>query len=509
MATPDQERLDWIAAEVRREQARRRLINFCQYIDPNYQASAAHRTLAEALEKVERGEINRLILNWPRRHGKSRLVSQMFPCFALGRNPQLRFVQTGYAESLTVEHSRKARDILASNRFNEVFPDVHHNPATAGQQMIATARQTAHEWGTTKGGTYYAVGVGGGLSGRGFHIGLIDDPLKDRPEANSKVKRDRVWDWYRSAFYPAQDSDEIRHNAAIIICMTRWHVDDLTARVRTVVEDMEDKLENWTVISMPACSDDQGNACDFTNETAKALWPERYPLRKLKRIREVVGSQEFSAQFQQSPRAEDGAALDSGKLQMINADQVPDLLMQCRMWDLAFTDTKSSDFVAGMRMGVDADGDVYLLHLKRFKGRWLQAEKGICAQAETDGLEVVQGIECNGTQSGYYDIIKEQVPTRTILPLIPKGNKEMRASAWGTRLQDKKIYCVRGDWNQTLFDEMDFFPNSEHDDIVDSVSHGWEYLKMGANMAQIVDHAPEGYERYDHGKFNRLAMPRL
>ena len=506
---PTDQQLEWLAKEAVRERARRKLIRFCEYIDPNYVASSSHIALASALERIESGEISRLIVNFPRRHGKSRLVSQMLPCWAMGRNPYLKIVQTGYAESLTVDHSRKARDILASNRFNEVFPDVHHNPATEGQRTIATARQTAHEWGTTQGGNYYAVGVGGGLSGRGFSIGIIDDPLKDRFEAASKLKRDRVWDWYRSAFYPAQDSDHIRQRAAIIICMTRWDVDDLTYRVQQITEDLEDKLENWTVLSMPAVTDSAGNGCDFTNPTAKALWPERYPLRILKRIREVIGQREFSAQFQQSPRPQDGNTLDSSKLIMINEDQLPVLEMQCRMWDLAFTDTKGSDFVSGMRMGIDADGDVYLIHLKRFKGRWLASERGICAQADTDGIECAVGIECNGTQTGYFDILKEMLPTRTVLPVLPEGNKEMRASMWGSRLQDKKIYCVRGDWNQSLFDEMDYFPNAEHDDIVDSVSHGWKHLKSSGNFAETVDQSPEGYIRYQHAKYNRHGAPAL
>ena len=477
--------LDW----AKKELARKNIIEFARYINPNYQASAAHIKLAAALEKVERGECNRLIVNFPRRHGKSLLVSQIFPCWLFGRNPRLKIAQCGYAESLTTLHSRQARDLLIGRKYHELFPHIQHRPNSEGQRHILAPMQTAHEWGTQQGGSYYAVGVGGGLAGRGYSIGIIDDPLRGRAEASSKLQRDRVWDWFRGVFYPAQDSDKIRKNAAIIIVMTRWHQDDLAARVQQIDED--EKSEHWDVLSLPAI-----------NEKGEALWPERWSIEKLNQIKHVIGSQEFSAQYQQTPKAMEGTALDSTKLKMINAEDLPEMVATVRRWDLAFSDKDGADFTAGVKMGRSADGRYFILHVKRIKGRWTQASPMIVAIADSDGADCACLIEANGTQLGYADEMKQRIPNRIVEPDKPEGNKEMRAAMWGTRLADGIIYCVRADWNQELFDEMDVFPNGTHDDMVDGVSGAWKRLNETGATATIVDHRPQ-HERIESMKYDR------
>lgn len=471
--------------EARKELARRHLIDFACYVNPYYQAAAPHRALAAVLEKVECGEITRLIVNFPRRHGKSLLVSQMFPVWAFGRNPRLRIVQSGYAENLTVVHSRKARDLLAGTKFNELFPNVHHQPGTPGQEHIATPSQTAHEWGTTQGGNYYAVGVGGGLAGRGFHIGIIDDPIRGREDANSMLKRDKVHDWYRSVFYPAQDSDEIKQNAAVIIVMTRWHIDDLANRVQQTIDDIGDK-EPWTVLTMPAI-----------NERGEALWPERWTIEKLNRIKSVIGGREFSAQYQQSPRPDDGNVLDSRKLIMVDANEVPKRFEKIvRHWDLAFSEGLKADYVCGVKMGMTADNKRYILHMKRIHGRWTMSAPVIRQMAAEDGALCICSIEGNGTQLGYYQEMSEdpRMAARTVQLYQPEGSKEMRASAWGSRLDDNNLearegvlYCVRGEWNQELFDEMDYFPNAINDDCVDGVSGAWVMVSSSGSQIKKVE----------------------
>lgn len=470
--------------EAFKELARRKLIWFAKYVNPQYKPSQCHEVLAEALEKVLSGEVTRLKVNFPRRHGKSELVSKLMPAFGFGQDPRLRFVQSGYAENLTVTHSRKARDIVGSPRFHDLFPKVAQRAAGDGQGRLFLPVQTAHEWGTTKGGNYYAVGVGGGLAGRGYHVGILDDVIKGRKEAASKLNRDNTHDWYRSVFYPAQDSDEVRKEAAIIICMTRWDVDDLSARVE-LDEGPDGEKEQWLVLNLPAVSSPDGKPCDFDVEGAKALWPERWPLEKLRRIRAVIGGREFSAQYQQQPRDDEGAVLDSRKLVMIASDRVPKCVRETRHWDLAFSENKGSDYAAGPRMGLMEDGRRVIKHIKRVKGRWPAVKAEIKRLAGEDGQSVVVSIECNGTQLGYYQDVADdpEMANYMVVMYKPEGSKEMRASMWGSRLDDQTVLCVEGEWNRAFFDEMDFFPGGAHDDQVDGVSGGW--FQLGQNHGAL------------------------
>ena len=211
---------------LRRYEAQDNLLAFAQYTKRDYEVAPHLEKLANALERVERGECKRLIVVMPPRHGKSELCSIRFPCWYLGRNPTMRVVQTGYAESIALVHSRQARDVFASQEMQLLFPGVHHRPERAGQQAIEIIRQAAHEWGTRQGGSYYAVGVGGGLTGRGMDLGIIDDPIKDEEEAQSEVQREKVWDWYRTVF-----RTRLQPDGAIIVVMTRWHQDDLVGKL--------------------------------------------------------------------------------------------------------------------------------------------------------------------------------------------------------------------------------------------------------------------------------------
>jgi predicted phage terminase large subunit-like protein len=148
------------------------------------------------------------------------------------------------------------------------------------------------------------------------------------------------------------------------------------------------------------------------------------------------------------------------------------MALKVRRWDLAFSDKQGADFVSGALVGIDEAGRIYILHIKRLKGKWPQTKPVIIQTALDDGPDVGVAIEANGTQLGYYDDIRQdrRMAGRLVVPDKPEGSKEMRASIWGSRLEDGIIYVVRGEWNQALWDEMDAFPNGEHDDQVDAIS---------------------------------------
>ena len=239
-----------------RRKARSRLIPFCHYTMPTYQDADHLVELADALEAIERGDLKRLIVIVPPRHGKSELITIRFPCWYLGRHPTDYIVQAGYAESISLTHSRKARDVFISPALARLFPDIRYRPETPGQEMIIPERQAAHEWGTKQGGSYYAVGIGGGLTGRGFNVGIIDDPVKDAEEAESATYRERVWDWYTMVFRTRAEPD-----AAIIVVMTRWHQVDLVGRLLKQAGESPE-ADQWKILHFRAIRE-EGEQYEF------------------------------------------------------------------------------------------------------------------------------------------------------------------------------------------------------------------------------------------------------
>jgi hypothetical protein len=257
----------------RRELARERLLEFTTYTYPRYQPAYHHRLICEKLEAVERGELRRLMIFMPPRHGKSELASRRFPPFVLGRNPDKEIISASYGASLAVDFGREVRNIVASEEFAALFPRVRLAPDSGAKDR----------WHTNGRGGYVAAGVGTAITGRGADILNIDDPVKDRAEAESETTREGVWAWYRSTAYT-----RLMKDASIVVTMTRWHEDDLAGRL---LEQAEADGDKWDVLCLPAF-----------NPEGRALWPERYDEAALNQIRNVLEHREWGALYDQNPR---------------------------------------------------------------------------------------------------------------------------------------------------------------------------------------------------------------
>jgi|TARA_R100000544_G_scaffold34719_3_gene21624 predicted phage terminase large subunit-like protein len=261
--------------------ARASLIKFTEYTFPQYQSAVHHRLIAEKLEAVERGKIDRLMIFMPPRHGKSELASKRFPAWALGKNPKRQIIAASYNSELASDFGRNVRNIIRERKFSNVFAEVE----------LAPDSQAANRWNTNKGGTYVAAGVGTAVTGRGADILLIDDPMKDREEAESETIRDKVWNWYTSTAYT-----RLMPGGAVILIQTRWHEDDLAGRLLEAETHGGDK---WDKLILPAI-----------NDNGDALWPERYPLPALERIRNAIsmtGVRDWESLYQQNPTPAEGS----------------------------------------------------------------------------------------------------------------------------------------------------------------------------------------------------------
>ena len=448
-----------------RRQARRNLIPFAKYTFPEYQDADHIVALAEMLEAVERGELKRLIVLMPPRHGKSELVSLRFPCWYLVRHPEDYIVQAGYAESIALTHSRQARDIFISMGMTRLFPNIHHRPETPGQEMVRPERQAAHEWGTKQGGSYYAVGIGGGLTGRGFDVGIIDDPVKDEEEAASQTIRDKVWDWYQKVFRTRAEP-----NAAIIIVMTRWSPDDLVGRLLKQMKD-DSKADQWEILHFPAIKDNQ------------ALWPERYPIEVLEKIRSSIGGRAFESLYQGNPTVAEGQIIKREWWKYFSTP--PQFIRKIHSWDTAFKDKTQNDYSVCTTWGESQNG-YYLLNVWRDKVEFPELKRVATALYERDIPDVVIVEDKASGQS-----LIQELQRNTRIPVLPVKvdvNKVARANSATPLVEAGRVFLPENaPWLFDYIEELSAFPNAEHDDQVDSTTQALAYMRgPGEPVEQVI-----------------------
>ncbi len=440
-----------------RRRARRNLLRFCQYTFLEYQTPPHLIALSDALESIERGELKRLIVLMPPRHGKSEIISLRFPCWYLAKHPGDYIVQAGYAESIALTHSRQARDIFISSEMMRLFPGIHHRPERPGQEIVIPERQAAHEWGTKQGGSYYAVGIGGGLTGRGFNVGIIDDPVKDEEEASSQTIRDKVWDWYQKVFRTRAEPD-----AAIIVVMTRWHQDDLIGRL--LKQSQEDPTaDQWKVLHFSAVQDGQ------------ALWPKRYSLEVLRKIQSSIGSRAFESLYQGNPTVAEGQIIKREWWQYFR--ERPNFLRIIHSWDTAFKDKTQNDYSVCTVWGETQNG-YYLLDVWRDKVEFPELKRIAVALDARDSPSAVPVEDKASGQS-----LIQELQRDTKIPVIPfkvDSNKIARAYAVTPLIEAGKVFLPENaPWLFDYIEELSAFPNAEHDDQVDSTTQALSFMRGG------------------------------
>jgi predicted phage terminase large subunit-like protein len=450
-----------------RRRARETLIDFTRYTNPAYQAAGHHRRIAEKLEAVERGEIKRLMILMPPRHGKSELASRRFPAFYIGRNPGKQIIAASYNSDLANDFGREVRNIVASPEFGALF-----------QTSLAADSSAANRWHTESGGMYVAAGVGTAITGRGADALLIDDPFKDREEADSELRRQRVWDWYTSTAYT-----RLMPGGAIVVINTRWHDDDLSGRL---LEEQERGGDKWEVLSLSAIDDEGG-----------ALWPEWYPLDRLEQIRAVLPARDWNALYQQNPIPDDG---DYFKADWFGEyDEAPDGLSVYGASDYAVTE-KGGDYTEHGVAGVDMNSNLYVLDWWR-----KQATSDVWIEAKCD-LIIKHKPACWFGEAGPI--------RRAVEPFLMRRMTDRRAFCrieWLPSIADKptrartiqgmasmgKIFLPKNaPWKADLLNQLLRFPAGKYDDGVDVLSlfgRGMQHIALPKKpTARASTPAPRG-----------------
>jgi hypothetical protein len=315
---------------LRRKDATESLIKFTEFTFPRYRTATHHRLIAEQLERVERGEVDRLMLLVPPRHGKSELASRRFPAFYLGKHPHRQFLSVSATADLAGDFGREVRNLIGSADYKALF-----------DTKLAEDSHAKGKWHTSEGGIYYAVGIGGSILGRGGDVILIDDPYSTMEEALSETTRKNVWDWYTGTAY-----NRLMPGGSIVVINHRMHEDDLSGML---LAQQAAGGDQWRVVELPALSED-----------GSALWVDAYPADALERIRKNTQPRFWSALYQQRPSPEEGNYFRAEWLKSYDVTPPREQMHVYGASDYAVTDA-GGDYTVHIIVGLDPDGHMYLL----------------------------------------------------------------------------------------------------------------------------------------------------
>ena len=452
-----------------------RLLDFMEYEGRGAWQREPHlELLCEKLEAVARGDLKRLMVFFPPRHGKSQICSKKCPPWYLRKYPDRYIMITSYSADLAFDFSRIARNTIQDEK--ELFPNIRIN-----QQ----ARSVKH-W-TLEGrlGGLIAAGVGGPITGRGAHVAIIDDPFKNYEEAASETVRESVWQWYRSTL-----RTRLAPDGAIVLIMTRWHQDDLAGRL--LQEQKEGTGEEWEVISLPGIAEDDDQ---LGRKPGEALSP-RFPIEELKTIKKAMGSYLFSSLYQQNPRAKEGNYFKDHWF--IDSGDVPVLLSHWRKkgyyvpiyasMDFAIGERQQNDFNVITVAAVSPESENVLIDRIRFKDD---------ADGIADEIVKVQqkwnpamfGFEDGQIRKAIWPTVIRKMKEKKIalnsIFLTPIGDKIARArTAQGQMRQGYWLFPFKSPWIEDFKEEMLGFPNATYDDDVDAFAYLALLISQGSFLGE-------------------------
>lgn len=446
---------------IRRRAARADLIKFTEYTHRHYAAARHHRTIASALEAAERGELDRIIITAPPRSGKSELASRRAPAWALGRDGRRHVIAASYNSDLATDFGREVRNIVKSPEYQRLFPNT----------SLAADSRAANRWHTQAGGMYTAAGVGTAVTGRGADWLLIDDPHKDRAEADSEIQRQRVWDWYTSTAYT-----RLSPRGVVVLIQTRWHEDDLAGRL---LAQQAAGGDQWTVIELPAL-----------DRLGAPLWPERFDLPALERIRAAIGPRDWSALYQGQPAPDEGAYFLREWLVPYSITPQRETLRVYGASDYAVT-SDGGDYTVHLVVGVDPDGKMHALDLWRGQtdsAEWIEA---FCELVRK--WKPLEWAEESGqiTASIGPFLKRRQIETGAWVyrrPFPSRADKAIRAQSIRARMSMHGLYVPAvAAWRGEFERELLYFPSGRHDDQADALSL----------LGQLLDHVMPGQRQQE------------
>ena len=453
-----------------KQQARDTFMGFVNKVWPDFIGGRHHSIMAKAFERVARGECKRLIINMPPRHTKSEFASYLLPAWFLGKFPNKKVIQTSHTAELAVGFGRKVRNLVDSDVYHDIFPTL---------QLQADSK-AAGRWNTSKQGDYFAIGVGGAVTGKGAHLLIIDDPHSEQEAALAATNPDvydKVYEWYTSG--PRQ---RLQPGGAIVIVMTRWSQRDLTGQV--IKASAQRGGEEWEVIEFPAIL-----------PSGNPLWPEFWSLQELQALKDELPNSKWQAQYQQNPVGNESAIIKRDWWQWWEEDNPSECEYILQAWDTAFEKTQRADYSAGTTWGVfthhkDNTKNLILLNTYKKRVEFPELKKDVMYEYkmyEPDTLLVEK--KASGAPL-IYDLRAMGIPVSEYVPSRGQ-DKIARLNSVSDIIASGRVWVPRTPWAEELVDEIAEFPNGENDDLVDSTTLALMRFRQGGFLRLPTDEPEE------------------
>jgi predicted phage terminase large subunit-like protein len=480
LSVPEQEKLlaelEKLEELKSRKLSHNRFLAFVNAVWPTFISGRHHTKMADAFERVAEGKCKRLIINMPPRHTKSEFASYLLPAWFLGKFPHKKVIQTSHTAELAVNFGRKVRNLVDQDIYTKIFPGV----------ALQIDSKAAGRWATNKSGDYFAIGVGGAVTGKGADLLIIDDPHSEQEAAlaeNNPEIYDKVYEWYTSG--PRQ---RLQPGGSIVVVMTRWSKRDLTGQV--LKASAQRGGDEWEVIEFPAL---------FEND--KPLWPEFWNLEELLALKEELPNSKWMAQYQQNPTSEISAIVKREWWQIWEGEEPPDCQFTLMAWDTAFEKSSRADYSAMTLWGVFyhpddngiAQANIILLNafrdrmefptLKRVAIEHYQewAPDSVIIEKKASGAPLIYEMRAMG------------IPVQEFTPV--KGNDKIsRLNAVSDIFASGRVWAPNTSWAEEVIDEVASFPAGEHDDYVDSTSLALMRFRKGGYIGTLLDEEDEPRE---------------
>lgn len=458
----------------KRKLCREKFTAFVKEVWPTFIAGRHHAKMADAFERVARGELKRLIINMPPRHTKSEFASYLLPAWFLGKFPHKKIIQCSHTAELAVGFGRKVRNLVDTDTYKTIFSDL----------VLASDSKAAGRWNTSKGGDYFAIGIGGAVTGKGADLLIIDDPHSEQEAALAEVNPDiydKTYEWYTSG--PRQ---RLQPGGAIIIVMTRWSKRDLTGQIqKDAIQN--DSVGEWEIIEFPAIL-----------PSNNPLWPEFWSVDELLKVKRDVPNSKWMAQYQQNPISESAAIIKREWWQTWEADHPPQCDFILQSWDTAFEKTQRADYSACTTWGIfyhpDSNGitqaNIILLNAARDRVEFPSLKQwAIDEYKEWDPDSVIIEKKASGAPL-IYELRSMGIPVQEFTPT--RGNDKIsRLNAVADIFASGRVWAPATRWAEEVIDEVAEFPAGSNDDYVDTVSMAMHRFRRGGYISTTLDQEDE------------------
>lgn len=454
-----------LVKEQQRRKARTDFATFRKIINPKlkwgwwqYKITAE---LQQFYEDLADGLRPMLVIQAPPQHGKS-LITVEFVAWASGRNPDNRTIYASFSDDLGARANSQLQRIYTSEEYPLIFPSLKIGKTEEG---VGILNQSKIEYVGAAGG-FENTTVRGSITGRSLDLGVIDDPIRGRQDANSKTVRDATWNWFTDDFF-TRFSDM----AGMLIVLTRWHIDDPVGRL---VAEFGKAVK---VCTYPAIAEED----EEFRKAGEALFPEHKTLEFLEKRQKLMSASNWLALYQQRPTAQEGDIFEPDKMEIVR--EVPGrILRMVRGWDMA--GTTKGDYTVGVLLGVLEDKRYIILDVVRMRVKTHERDAEIKKTVNKDGRGVKQSFPQDPGSAGKSQIayLGVQLAGGRIVSSLETGNKEVRAEGVASQVNIGNVIMLLADWNNRLIDELRHFPGGLNDDQVDALARAFNEAMRGRSI---------------------------